>query len=568
VEVGLFKGFSVGSGSVVVSHLQYADDTLCIGEASVENLWTLKAILRGFEMASGLKINFWKSCLLGVNVSAEFLEMGCTFLNCKRGAVPFKYLGLPVGANPKRVDTWDPLLDQIRRRLNSWENKFISFGGRIVLLNSILNSIPIFYMSFMKMPTQVWKKLVSIQRAFLWGGLRSGKKISWVKWEVVCQEKCKGGLGVKDVRIMNLSLLAKWRWRIIQNEQSLWREVLEARYGFQISFKSDWSNIHFPAKSSNWWKDLVGLQSVDSLINWISEALEKKVGNGSSTRFWEEKWIGDTVLKEKFPRLFSLSEQKELAVSELLEAFLDRSKLLWRRSLFQWEEELVDKLGMMVSEVALSTDRDKWVWNLDEDGIFSVKSTYNYLAAELSNSEMVSMEEARVFKKIWESTAPSKIIAFSWQLLYDRLPSKRNLRSRGMVQFLHNENCTWCGVCPETGIHLLLHCNYAQEVWGRVCRWLGLDVVIPPNFFIFLLCFLDGAGSKKVRKGLLLIWHTTLWLLWKARNGLIFNNVSKSPKEVFDEVTVTTWKWGVHRLSLSPCLLYEWQQQPRFCLTK
>jgi hypothetical protein len=68
VELNLFKGFTVGRGGVVVSHLQYADDTLLIGEASVTNLWTLKAILRGFEMASGLKINFWKSCLLGVNV--------------------------------------------------------------------------------------------------------------------------------------------------------------------------------------------------------------------------------------------------------------------------------------------------------------------------------------------------------------------------------------------------------------------------------------------------------------------------------------------------------------------
>jgi hypothetical protein len=133
-------------------------------------------------MASGLKINFWKSCLLGVNVSEEFLEMGCSFLNCKRGVVPFKYLGIPVGANPKRIATWEPLLDQIRRRLNSWENKFISFGGRIVLLNSVLNSIPIFYMSFMKMPIQVWKKLISIQRAFLWGGVNGGRKISWVKW--------------------------------------------------------------------------------------------------------------------------------------------------------------------------------------------------------------------------------------------------------------------------------------------------------------------------------------------------------------------------------------------------
>ncbi|KAK2457641.1 hypothetical protein QL285_004890 [Trifolium repens] len=72
VELSLFKGFSIGRLPVVISHLQYVDDTLCIGEASLEYLWTLKAILRGFEMAYGLKVNFWKSGLIGVNVALSF----------------------------------------------------------------------------------------------------------------------------------------------------------------------------------------------------------------------------------------------------------------------------------------------------------------------------------------------------------------------------------------------------------------------------------------------------------------------------------------------------------------
>jgi len=39
VERNLFKGFEVKRGGVTLSHLQYTYDTLCIGEASVENLW-------------------------------------------------------------------------------------------------------------------------------------------------------------------------------------------------------------------------------------------------------------------------------------------------------------------------------------------------------------------------------------------------------------------------------------------------------------------------------------------------------------------------------------------------
>jgi hypothetical protein len=95
------------------------------------------------------------------------MEMACNFLNCIRGGIPFKYLGLPMGANPRRMASWAPMVETIRRKLNSWGNKHISFGGWLVLINSVLNSIPIFYMSLVKMLVQIRKKIVRIQRDFL-----------------------------------------------------------------------------------------------------------------------------------------------------------------------------------------------------------------------------------------------------------------------------------------------------------------------------------------------------------------------------------------------------------------
>jgi len=181
VNVNLYEGFHFAGSEVEVSHLQYADDTFCIGTPSVENVWTIKALLQGFELASGLKINFAKSCLIGVNVQTDFMDMAYNFLHCSQGSLPFRYLGLLVGANHRKSTTWQPMVDLLDRRLNSWGHKYISFGGRIVLLNLVLNSIPIYYLSFMKMPVVVWKKLVRLQREFLWGGVGGGKKINWVK---------------------------------------------------------------------------------------------------------------------------------------------------------------------------------------------------------------------------------------------------------------------------------------------------------------------------------------------------------------------------------------------------
>jgi len=105
VDLNLFEGFVMGGNGLEVSHLQYADDTLCIRKDSVENLWMMKALLRGFEMVSGLKINLFKSSLIGVNIPGDFMTIACNFLNCSQGSLPFKYLGLLVGSNPKSLST-------------------------------------------------------------------------------------------------------------------------------------------------------------------------------------------------------------------------------------------------------------------------------------------------------------------------------------------------------------------------------------------------------------------------------------------------------------------------------
>jgi hypothetical protein len=94
VFLSFFQGFKVNS-EVAISQLQYADDTILIGEVCVKNLWTMKVVLQWLELISGLKINFSKSCLVGVNVGSSFLEGAYSFLHCQVGKMPFIYLGVP-----------------------------------------------------------------------------------------------------------------------------------------------------------------------------------------------------------------------------------------------------------------------------------------------------------------------------------------------------------------------------------------------------------------------------------------------------------------------------------------
>jgi len=64
----------------------------------------------------------------------------------------------------------------------------------VTLINAVLTSIPIYFLSFFKAPSRIVDKLVTIQRRFLWGGGSEQRKIAWVKWKTVCLlPKDKGG---------------------------------------------------------------------------------------------------------------------------------------------------------------------------------------------------------------------------------------------------------------------------------------------------------------------------------------------------------------------------------------
>jgi hypothetical protein len=426
VELCRFRGFRFGNQGTVVSHLQYADDTLCIGEPTLDNLWALKAILRGFEMVFGLKVNFWKSSLMGVNVSQQFLRLASVFLNCRIGAVPFKYLGLLVGANIRRIATWEPLINSLRKRLGGWSNKFVSLGGRIVLLNSVLNVIPIFYLSFLKIPVQVWKIIKRIQREFLWGCRGGRKRVNWVKWDDVCKPKHLGGLGVRDLRVVNISLLAKWRWRLISGGNALWIDVIKSKYGEQVIGKLEWEDRYKPWFSSLWWKDLSSIGSnLDT--NWFGRSVKRNLGNGASTSFWLDTWVGNSPLKDRFPRLFSISNQKEALVADLWGGSgVGRWNFSWRRAPFAWEEPLLEEFMAAIQSIGLSDHQDYWSWVLEPNGIFSVKSTYAIVSDVLSVRGGCSSDQSFAFRSVWKCPAPSKVQGFAWLFLLDRIPSKVN----------------------------------------------------------------------------------------------------------------------------------------------
>jgi hypothetical protein len=120
-----------------------------------------------------------------------------------------------------------------------------------------------------------------------------------------------------DVRVVNVSLLAKWRWRLLKGDYMLWKEVLRDRYGTSFVSLLEGGEVAAPNNASLWWKEIARLDNFGGQA-WFTSELRRRVGNGWNTSFWNVKWCGDMSLRLKYPRLFSLSSQKKAPIGELV----------------------------------------------------------------------------------------------------------------------------------------------------------------------------------------------------------------------------------------------------------
>ena len=105
----------------------------------------------------------------------------------------------------------------------------MSIAGRKTLIDSSLTNAPIYQMSIYLLPKTVVNRLDKIRRTFFRQGGGTKKKYHLIRLTKIYKSKKKGGLGIKDIRKMNLSLLCKWFWKI-DNETGLWQEIIKFKY--------------------------------------------------------------------------------------------------------------------------------------------------------------------------------------------------------------------------------------------------------------------------------------------------------------------------------------------------
>lgn len=142
----LVEGLVIGDDRIMVTHLQFANNTIIFLKANQDNVKRMDLCLEIFQVILGLKV--------GVNVEENVLLCFVDLMGCSVGKWPIKYLGMPLGGNPRVVAFWDLVVKRFLKGLHL-RRSYISFGGRIMLIKGALSNIPNYYISLFMMSIKV-----------------------------------------------------------------------------------------------------------------------------------------------------------------------------------------------------------------------------------------------------------------------------------------------------------------------------------------------------------------------------------------------------------------------------
>ncbi|GJU88902.1 RNA-directed DNA polymerase, eukaryota, reverse transcriptase zinc-binding domain protein [Tanacetum coccineum] len=292
-----------------------------------------------------------------------------------------------------------------------------------------------------------------------------------------------------------------------------------------------WTNVKVSYPSI--WLDIV--KEVDLLkkrgLNLFS-FVNKKVGNGSVTLFWEETWHGDVTFKFLFPRAYALESCKNIDVASKLSqnslAFTFR-----REPRGGVEQDQFDSLKAMVEGTSLVNIRDRWIWSLQSSGDFTVASIRK-LIDEFTLSEVSSSTR-------WIKAVPIKVNVLAWKIKLDNLPTRLNISRREMD--IDSILCPTCGKAVESTRHIFFTCQIARDILHLITSWWNIpymEVSSYEEWLVWILSLRLSIKHKRIFEG---VCYVTWWHIWNFRNKTIFGSESPSKATIFDEVQSRSFYW-------------------------
>ncbi|KAL2253026.1 UNVERIFIED_CONTAM: hypothetical protein Sindi_0097300 [Sesamum indicum] len=252
---------------VLVMELGFADDLLLFCRADMNSIGVFKTGLDRFAEWSGLRLNVQKSHLI-ISRSAQGLrEEMLEVLGFQEGVLPMRYLGLHLLSSRLTVADFNPLLLKIDKRI-----------GRIIKFVPL--SLSLYWSSAFILPKKVTNEIEKRLRTFLWKGT-TNSGYAKVAWKDLCRSKDEGGLGFKDIAILNRTLMTKKLCDIIRENGGSWG-----------------------------WRKILRLRA------FLRPMVDYQIGDGRTFYLWQDPWhyLGPlSVTFPRGPRLLRIEESARLS---------------------------------------------------------------------------------------------------------------------------------------------------------------------------------------------------------------------------------------------------------------
>ncbi|XP_019240555.1 PREDICTED: uncharacterized protein LOC109220547 [Nicotiana attenuata] len=156
-----------------------------------------------------------------------------------------------------------------------------------------------------------------------------------------------------------------------------------------------------------------------------------------------------------------------------------------------------------------------------------IRQIYLHLLGDYRRMEWKTM--------VFQNAARPKAKFIMWLMIQERLMTCDRLISWKVNV---EPECVMCKKEKETRDHLFWHCDYATQVWNRMCRWLGRQKLGNGNWQRFLQWSINQAKGKSAYAMIFrMMYAEVVYHIWLERNRRIFEEKSRNEEQISKDIT-------------------------------
>ncbi|KAL9672939.1 hypothetical protein QQ045_029192 [Rhodiola kirilowii] len=208
---------------VDLKHIIFVDDLFLFTSGRCSAISAIKGVLEEFLACSGLSVNMDKSQIFTVGMDGSKVRWVEGLLNTNISSLPVRYLGFPLTTKSIRSADCSTI---IQSQLEGWRVGATDFFLESGMLNPIGPPDHCLLLGEGQFFTKkVLKAVNSICVKFLWNGCAPGRSCHLNSWEKVCLDKKEGGLGIRNLELLNDAIILKQLWDLSNESQNLWTKM-------------------------------------------------------------------------------------------------------------------------------------------------------------------------------------------------------------------------------------------------------------------------------------------------------------------------------------------------------